>query len=65
MLPAHLVSICSLNPNVKRLAFSVFVKMNDQGEILGSKIEKNVIMSRFKLAYEQAQSVIVDEMHYE
>jgi len=47
-----------LNPNVKRLAFSVFVRMNESGEILESRLEKNVVMSRYKLSYEQAQAII-------
>lgn len=65
MLPSNLVNICSLNPNVERLAFTIFVIMNTDGDILKSRIEKNVIKSRFKLAYEQAQRIITDEINYE
>lgn len=59
MLPANLVQACSLNPGQLRQAFSIFVRMNDKGEILGeSRLEKNILTSRFKLAYEQAQKVL-------
>jgi exoribonuclease R len=52
MLTHDLMKINSLNPNVDRLAFSIFLKMNFKGEILGeSRIEKNIINSRFKLSY--------------
>ena len=54
MLPERLMKICTLDPRVKRLAFSVYVKMDKAtGKIIGeSRIEKNIIKSRFKLAYE-------------
>lgn len=65
MLPSYLVEICSLNPGLKRQAFSIYVRMNGKGEMIGeSRVEKNIIMSRFKLAYEQAQSLITREMDY-
>lgn len=38
--------------------------MNEQGEVLESRLEKNIIMSRFKLSYEQAQAIISGEMTY-
>ena len=53
MLPEKLMKVCTLNPNVKRLAFSIYVKMNKEtGEVIGeSRVEKNILTSRFKLAY--------------
>lgn len=34
MLPRELVSVCSLDPGVDRLAFSIFVKMDIEGNII-------------------------------
>ena len=59
MLPHPLSSdLCSLKENVDRLAFSVMVRMNGQGEISAHKLARSVIRSRHKLAYEDAQAVI-------
>lgn len=52
MLTPELMKISSLNPNVQRLAFSIYVRMNLSGDMIGeSRIEKNIIKSRFKLSY--------------
>ena len=51
MLPASFVDICTLRPNVDRLAFSVFLKMNDKGEVLDERYEKTIIHSRCQLSY--------------
>lgn len=34
MLPHAFVDICTLRPNVDRLAFSVFLKLDEKGEVL-------------------------------
>lgn len=56
MLPRLLCeNLCSLNPNVERLAFTVFFHMNDNGEILpqeGIRIGKSVINSASKFSYD-------------
>jgi len=44
-----------LNPNVERLAFTVFFHMNDNGEILhseGIRIGKSVMNSASKFSYD-------------
>lgn len=60
MLPRLLCEqLCSLNPDVDRLAFSVVWIMNTTGEIIGEPwFGKSVIRSRAKLAYEHAQAII-------
>ncbi|KAI8393392.1 uncharacterized protein BYT42DRAFT_609187 [Radiomyces spectabilis] len=59
MLPAILCEeLCTLNPYVERLAFSVIWKMQADGVILDTWFGKSIIKSRAKLAYEDAQSVI-------
>ncbi|KAI8391377.1 uncharacterized protein BYT42DRAFT_489086 [Radiomyces spectabilis] len=59
MLPAILCEeLCSLNPHVDRLAFSVVWIMQADGAILDTWFGKSIIKSCAKLAYEDAQSVI-------
>ncbi|HEY0809173.1 MAG TPA: VacB/RNase II family 3'-5' exoribonuclease, partial [Longimicrobiales bacterium] len=59
MLPHPLSSdLCSLKENVDRLAMSVMVRMNGEGNITAHKLVRTVIRSRHKLAYEDAQGVI-------
>ncbi|KAG2199383.1 hypothetical protein INT47_001565 [Mucor saturninus] len=59
MLPSLLCEeLCSLNPGVERLAFSVIWKMDTAGNIKDTWFGKTVIKSCVKLAYEDAQSVI-------
>ncbi|CAO3653451.1 unnamed protein product [Mucor hiemalis] len=59
MLPSLLCEeLCSLNPGVERLAFSVIWQMDGAGNIKDTWFGKSVIKSCVKLAYEDAQSVI-------
>ncbi|MFH4983397.1 hypothetical protein AB6A40_010106 [Gnathostoma spinigerum] len=56
MLPRILCEgLCSLNPGVERLTFSVVWKMNDRAEIFEEWFGRSVIRSCCKLAYEHAQ----------
>ena len=55
MLPRILCeNLCSLNPNVERLTFSIFFRMNENGDVLDtpSKINKSIIKSYCKMSYE-------------
>ncbi|KAG1472691.1 hypothetical protein G6F56_001389 [Rhizopus delemar] len=59
MLPSVLCEqLCSLNPGVDRLAFSVLWIMDKTGEIKKTWYGRTIIRSRAKLAYEHAQEVI-------
>ncbi|KAI8094791.1 hypothetical protein BDF21DRAFT_395196 [Thamnidium elegans] len=59
MLPSLLCEeLCSLNPNVDRLAFSVIWKLDAYGKQLSTWFGKTVIRSRAKLSYDDAQCVI-------
>ncbi|KAG0017267.1 hypothetical protein BGZ80_008453 [Entomortierella chlamydospora] len=59
MLPNILCEdLCSLVPCVDRLAFSVFWKMTEDGEILDTSFSKSVIRSCAQLSYDDAQNVI-------
>ena len=59
MLPSVLSeNLCSLNPNVDRLAFSVVWVMDDEGTIKKTWFGKTVIRSCVKMSYEIAQKLI-------
>ncbi|MCP9265072.1 Ribonuclease-like protein [Dirofilaria immitis] len=60
MLPQILCEeLCSLNPNVDRLTFSVVWKINDQGEVFDEWFGRTIIRSCCKLSYEHAQDFIL------
>ena len=59
MLPEKLSNdLCSLKPNVDRLAFSVIFTLNAKFEIVDEWFGKTVINSKRRFAYEEAQAVI-------
>ena len=47
--------MCSLQSHKERLVFSVFLKLNDDGEIISSRFEKNIVKSAARLTYDEAQ----------
>eukprot|EP00058_Branchiostoma_floridae_P025252 XP_002610742.1 hypothetical protein BRAFLDRAFT_90929 [Branchiostoma floridae] len=60
MIPKRLSEgVCSLLPNRDRLALSVFVNFNSEGDIVVEpQMERCVIHSRAKLSYAQAEDII-------
>ena len=59
MLPEVLSNnICSLKPNVDRLAYSVVFEMNEKANLIDYKIKKTVIHSDVRFTYKTAQDVI-------
>ena len=62
MLPPLLCQmLCSLNPNLKRLAFSIVFKIRENGEIIKEekpRVFKSIIKSCAKLSYQIAQNII-------
>lgn len=59
MLPEKLSNdLCSLNPKVDRLAFSMIYTVDNEGNILDEFLAKTVIHSDRRFAYEDAQTVI-------
>ena len=59
MLPSILCEeLCSLNPAVEKLAFSVVWRITEKGEILFEWFGKSVICSCAKLSYDHAQTFI-------
>ena len=59
MLPEQLSNgVCSLNPNVDRLAFSAFLTVDDHGNVLKRSFAKTIMHSSLRLTYEQAMEAI-------
>ena len=59
MLPKELSNgICSLNPNVDRLAFSCLMEVSGDGKLLKYRFEKTVIRSRVKGVYSEVNRII-------
>ncbi len=57
MIPEVLSNdVCSLRPNRKRLAFSVFMDFDASGEMKEWRLTDSVIKSKAKLSYEDVQS---------
>jgi len=59
MLPEILSNdICSLKPNVDRLAYSVLFEMDEKANMVDYKISKTIIHSDIRFTYKTAQNVI-------
>ena len=59
MLPELLSNnICSLKPNVDRLAYSVLFEMDNNARLINYNIKKTVIHSDIRLTYQTAQDII-------
>lgn len=66
MLPKQLSNdICSLHPNVDRLALSVIMKISPSGDVLDHKITESIINVKQRYSYAQVQEILdagTDEM---
>ena len=59
MLPEELCNgVCSLVPNEDRLAFSVFMTFDKNGEMIRRGFAKSVIRSKARFTYEQVMAII-------
>ena len=59
MLPHELSShLCSLKPDVERLAISVIVSLDFEGEVTEHRITRSVIKSQKRFSYEEAKEVL-------
>ena len=59
MLPEALCNgVCSLVPNEDRLAFSVFMTFDRQGEMVKREFAKSIIRSKARFTYEEVMAVI-------
>jgi len=59
MLPERLSNdLCSLKPNVDRLAYSVLIRLSSRGAIRDYEIVKSVIRSKRRFTYEEALEIL-------
>lgn len=59
MLPSRLSEkVCSLNPGVDRMAFSVFFNITQSGEVKKFEFNKTVIHSKRRFTYEDVQQIL-------
>ena len=59
MLPHELSNgICSLNPEVERLAKSCIIELSPNGDIVNYSIQRSVIRSRMKMTYDNVNKVL-------
>ena len=62
MLPHKLSNgICSLNPNVDRLAISCIMEITPNGKILSHDIFESIIRSRIQMTYKKVNKILNDE----
>ena len=61
MMPPELVAHLSFTQHKRRLAFSVFMKVDSQGTISAVRFEKSIIRNNAQLTYEEAQTVLDGE----
>ncbi len=59
MLPEALSNgICSLNPQVDRLALTCVMDLNDQGDVVDFKVEESVIRSTQRMTYHDVNRIL-------
>lgn len=62
MLPHKLSNgICSLNPNVDRLAISCIMEITPNGKIVSHDIFESIIKSRIQMTYKKVNKILNDE----
>lgn len=62
MLPKRLSNgVCSLNPNVDRLALTVFMEIDDKGRVKGHEIHESVINSKERLVYDDISDILEND----
>ncbi len=64
MLPERLSNdLCSLKPNLERLAYSCLITLDSLGRVHNSEVRETVIRSDHRLTYTEAQSILEGRPH--
>lgn len=50
-MPPELIELMALKSKKRRLAFSVFFQINEEGHIISSRFEKTIVTSCAQLSY--------------
>ena len=59
MLPKQLSNgVCSLNPDEDKLTLSVFMEINDKGDVVYSTIEETIIKSKARMVYTDVSDIL-------
>jgi ribonuclease R len=62
MLPEQLTdNLCSLQPGKDRLAISVVLTLNPEGQVIEFEIQPTVIQSNYQLSYQQAELILAKQ----
>ncbi|MGH1365327.1 MAG: ribonuclease R [Calditrichia bacterium] len=62
MLPEHLSNkLCSLQPNVDRMAFSCFMELDAKCDVVDYDVRTSVINSKRRFTYEEVQEIFDDK----
>lgn len=58
LLPESVYQCCSLIPHQERLAISIFVTLDDKGQVLGYEFKQSIIKVDYQLTYKEVQMMI-------
>ena len=59
MLPKQLSNgVCSLNPNEDKLTLSVFMEIDNKGNVVNSNIEETIIKSKARMVYTDVSDIL-------
>ncbi|HZK57763.1 MAG TPA: ribonuclease R [Clostridia bacterium] len=62
MLPRKLSNgICSLNPKVDRLALSVFIEIDNKGEVINHEITESIINVKERMVYDDVSDILEND----
>ena len=63
MLPEVLSNdLCSLNPHTKKLAMSVDMEVNPEGEVVNIRVYESIIESKYRLTYKEVEQLLDKEI---
>ena len=62
MLPKQLSNgVCSLNPDEDKLTLSVFMEINNKGDVIYSTIEETIIRSKARMVYTDVSDILEND----